>query len=84
MNKPSQTKGPPKARPKTAPNDTESFMAPPPRKGGRVIGIDAHPDTFTIVAYKGTSHHDAQKLQTKADMSLEQLLQWAEKKLQRS
>jgi len=79
MNKLSQTKGPPKARPKTAPNDTESFTAPPPKKGGRTIGIDAHPDTFTIVAYKGTSHHDAQKLQTKADMTLEQLLLWAEK-----
>jgi len=55
MNKLSQTKGPPKARPKTAPNDTESFTAPPPKKGGRTIGIDAHPDTFTIVAYKGTA-----------------------------
>ena len=57
--------------------DTESFIAPPPLKGGRVIGIDCHPDTFTIVVYKGSNHHDAEKLLTKADMTLKELLQWA-------
>jgi transposase len=57
----------------------ETYLAPPPPAKGRIIGLDCHPDTFTAAVFRGTTPHDARKLSTHPDMSLEKLLHWAAK-----
>jgi transposase len=59
------------------PEGCETYLAPPPPSKGRIIGLDCHPDTFTAAVFKGTTPHDAVKLQTRPDMSLQRLLDWA-------
>ena len=55
----------------------ETYLAPPPPSKGRIIGLDCHPDTFTAAVFRGTTPHDAVKLATRPDMSLNKLLEWA-------
>lgn len=62
---------------------TEIYFAPPPPSKGRIIGLDCHPDTFTAAVFRGTTPHDAVKLQTRPDMSLAKLLAWAAREFTR-
>lgn len=55
----------------------EADQSPPPPLKGRIIGIDAHPDTFTAAVFRGQTPHDARKLQVCQDMDLPELLRWA-------
>jgi len=55
---------------------TEIYCAPPPPPKGRIIGLDCHPDTFTAAVFKGTTPHDASKLCTRENLSLERLIAW--------
>lgn len=59
------------------PEGCETYVAPPPPSKGRIIGLDCHPDTFTAAIFRGTTPHNAVKLQTRSDMSLKKLLDWA-------
>lgn len=59
------------------PEGCETYLAPPPPSKGRIIGLDCHPDTFTAAVFKGTTPHDAVKLSTRPDMSLQRFLDWA-------
>lgn len=77
MKKTSQTAktvGPPA---EARPEGTEVFPAPPPPSKGRVIGLDCHPDTFTAAVFRGATPHDARKLASRENLSLERLLAWA-------
>lgn len=56
----------------------ETYLAPPPPSKGSIVSIDCHPDTFTAAQFRGTTPHDAEHLCTKGDMTLVQLLAWAE------
>jgi transposase len=70
----------PVRRPKAAPAalpDYETYLAPPPPKDGRLIGVDCHPDTFTAAVFTGQSVHDARKLEVRHQLSLEAFLAWA-------
>jgi transposase len=73
------TKEPKRPRPpgEGRPEGCETYLAPPPPSKGRIIGLDCHPDTFTAAVFKGTTPHDAVKLATRPDMSLQKLLDWA-------
>ena len=57
----------------------ETYASPPPPPNGKIIGVDCHPDTYTAVVVKGTTPHNAKRLSTKGDVSLEEFLNWAEK-----
>lgn len=57
----------------------EIYAAPPPPLKGRVIGLDCHPDTYTAAVFQGSTPHDARKLTSRENMSLEKLLSWAAK-----
>ena len=65
------------------PEGAEIYSAPPPPSKGRIIGLDCHPDTFTAAVFKGTTPHDAVKLQTRPDMSLAKFLAWAAREFTR-
>lgn len=56
----------------------ETYASPPPPANGKMIGVDCHPDTYTSVVVKGTTPHNAKRLSTKGDASLEEFLNWAE------
>jgi transposase len=73
------TKEPKKQQPPAEgrPEGCETYLAPPPPSKGRIIGMDCHPDTFTAAVFRGTTPHDAVKLATRPDMSLQRLLDWA-------
>lgn len=79
------TKEPKKQRPPAEgrPEGCETYLAPPPPSKGRIIGLDCHPDTFTAAVFKGTTPHDAVKLQTRPDMELRRLLDWAAREFTR-
>lgn len=59
----------------------ESYLAPPPPSKGKVVGIDCHPDTFTAAVFVGQTPHDARKIDSRENLSLEALLQWASAQL---
>ena len=61
----------------------EIYAAPAPPDKGRVIGLDCHPDTFTAAVFKGQTPHDARKLASRCDISLEELLNWVAKEFTR-
>ena len=61
----------------------ETYLAPPPPSKGRIIGLDCHPDTFTAAVFRGTTPHDARKLSSHPDMSLQKFLAWAAKEFTR-
>lgn len=55
----------------------ETYLAPPPPKNGKVVGLDCHPDTFTAAVLVGQTPHDARKLSSRENLSLPALLAWA-------
>jgi transposase len=55
----------------------ETYLAPPPPKHGRVVGLDCHPDTFTGAVFRGQTPHDARKLECRENLCLPRLLAWA-------
>ena len=55
----------------------EADQSPPPPRDGRIIGVDAHPDTFTAAVFRGQTPHDARKLQVREAMDLAEFLRWA-------
>ena len=58
------------------PEQAEIYPAPRPPSKGRIIAIDCHPDTFTASVWRGTTPHDAQKLEERLDMKREELDEW--------
>lgn len=56
----------------------ETYLAPPPPKSGRIVGLDCHPDTFTAAVFRGQTPHDARKLQSRENLCLPSLLAWAQ------
>ena len=54
----------------------ETYLAPPPPSKGRVIGLDCHPDIYTAAVFAGTTPHDARKLCTRENLSLQRLMEW--------
>ena len=61
----------------------ELYTAPPPPSQGRIIGLDCHPDTYTAAVYQGTTPHDACKLGSRQNLTLERLLEWVAKEFSR-
>lgn len=55
------------------------FSAPKPPTKGKIIGLDCHPDIFAVAVFRGSTPHDAQKLGSRENMSLEALMAWARK-----
>jgi hypothetical protein len=55
----------------------ETYLAPPPPSKGKIIGLDCHPDTFTAALFVGQTPHDARKIGSRENLSLEALLKWA-------
>jgi hypothetical protein len=61
--------------------EAETFLAPPPPPDGNIIGLDCHPDTFTAAVFVGQTPHDARKLTSKENLSMQALLDWAKAEL---
>lgn len=59
----------------------ESYKAPAPPLRGKIIGLDCHPDTFTAAIFEGQTPHDARKIGSRENLSMEGLLKWAEAEL---
>lgn len=59
------------------PSGVETYLAPAPPTQGKIIGLDCHPDTFTAAVFVGQTPHDARKIASREDLSMEGLLQWA-------
>lgn len=78
--KPQKTANPPD--PQRA-GSVETYLAPPPPANGRIIGLDCHPDTFTAAVFRGSTPHDARKLECRADISLQKLLEWSAREFTR-
>ena len=59
----------------------EKYDPPPPPDPatGKLIGLDIHPDIYTAVVLTGTTPGNARQLQCRADLSLNQLLEWVGK-----
>jgi len=55
----------------------ETFLAPRPPSNGKVVGLDCHPDTFTVAIFVGQTPHDARKIGSRENLSMEALLKWA-------
>lgn len=55
----------------------ETYLAPAPPSNGKIVGLDCHPDTFTAAVFVGQTPHDARKIGSRENLSLEALLQWA-------
>lgn len=55
----------------------ETYKAPPPPSKGKIVGLDCHPDTFTAAVFMGQTPHDARKIGSRENLSLEALLKWA-------
>ena len=55
----------------------ETYLAPPPPSKGKIIGLDCHPDTFTAALFVGQTPHDARKIGSRENLSLDALLKWA-------
>ena len=63
-------------RPEPPSQAAEIYAAPKPPSRGQIIGLDCHPDTYTAAVFVGTTPHDARKVATRDQLSLEQLLAW--------
>lgn len=57
----------------------ETYLAPRPPSNGKIIGVDCHPDTFTAAVFVGQTPHDARKITSRENLSLEGFLEWAER-----
>ncbi len=62
----------------------ELYTAPPPPSHGRIIGLDCHPDTYTAAVYQGTTPHDACKLGSHQNLTLERLMEWVAQEFSRA
>jgi transposase len=60
----------------TLTRDVETYRAPHPPQKGRIIGLDCHPDIYTAAVFAGSTPHDARKLCTRENLSLQRLLEW--------
>jgi transposase len=58
---------------------SETYLAPPPPSQGKIIGLDCHPDTFTAAVFVGQTPHEARKVGSRENLSLQALLGWAAK-----
>lgn len=61
--------------------NVESYQAPAPPLRGKIIGLDCHPDTFTAAIFEGQTPHDARKIGSRENLSMEGMLKWAEAEL---
>ncbi len=59
----------------------ETYKAPAPPANGRIIGLDCHPDTFTAAVFIGQTPHDARKITSRENLTMEELLRWASEEL---
>jgi transposase len=59
----------------------ETYKAPAPPTKGKTIGLDGHPDTFTVAEFVGQTPHDARKVGSRENLSMEELMKWAAAKL---
>jgi transposase len=55
----------------------ETYQAPAPPPRGKIIGLDCHPDTFTVAVFIGQTPHEARQIDSRQDLGLEALLAWA-------
>lgn len=65
---------------KTSPieeNALEVYQAPAPPSKGKIIGLDCHPDTFTVAVFIGQTPHDARKIESRENLTMEALMRWA-------
>lgn len=74
-----QTKKTTRKTPPTVGWAVETYRAPAPPSKGRIIGLDCHPDTFTVAVFIGQTPHDARQTGSRENLSLEALLQWAQR-----
>jgi transposase len=72
-----QTKKTTRKTPPAEGGSVETYRAPAPPSKGRIIGLDCHPDTFTAAVFIGQTPHDARKIGSRENLSLEALLKWA-------
>jgi len=61
--------------------EVETYLAPPPPTQGKIIGLDCHPDTFTAAVFVGQTPHDARKIGSRENLSMEALMRWAAEEL---
>ena len=61
---------------KAAVKAAETYSAPKPPLHGRIIGLDCHPDIYTAAVFQGSTPHDARKLCSRQNLSLQELLEW--------
>jgi transposase len=61
----------------------EIYTAPPPPTKGRVIGLDCHPDTYTAAVFRGSTPHDARKLESRENLCLQSLMDWSAREFTR-
>lgn len=59
----------------------ESYLAPLPPAKGKIIALDCHPDTFTAAVFVGRTPHDARKIGSRENLSLQALLEWAAREI---
>jgi transposase len=59
----------------------ETYKAPAPPREGKVVGLDCHPDIFTAAVFVGQTPHDARKMASRENLSMEGLLEWADAEL---
>ena len=64
-----------------SPPTVETYLAPSPPLKGKIIALDCHPDTFTAAVFVGQTPHDARKIGSRENLSLEALLQWAAREI---
>ena len=55
----------------------ETYQAPAPPPRGKIIGLDCHPDTFTVAVFIGQTPHEARQIDSRQNFGLEALLAWA-------
>jgi len=55
----------------------ETYLAPAPPSKGKIVGLDCHPDTFTAAVFVGQTPHDARKIGSRENLTMEALLKWA-------
>ena len=54
----------------------EIYAAPKPPANGRIIGLDCHPDMYTAAVFRGSTPHNARRLEVRDQLNLESLLSW--------
>ena len=78
MTKKNQAKTKRRAQPVLGPA-SETYQAAAPTARGKIIGLDCHPDTFTVAVFIGQTPHEARQIDSRQDLGLEALLAWAKR-----